>query len=253
MTKDPPPPTKGSNLNESASKRKRRKKRKAQKKKKNQTGVGGSSKSSKTQKQPQPIQTVHLPHAKCTLRNIQNSQKYGNVEDVIGLLRDLIRERNNAKGDATSEEAAMIAKVVNPVDIVLDETSIARILDRDRIQKEYLKEKLNENENEAGEEKEDVGKAETENQTEVEVEAQDGNKENTSDDQCPIGDRPVEDGSDDTKDSALVDTSMNVDIDSEEKAEDPSSKQEQTAKSEAPKNAITAKILVSGLDWIGLN
>lgn len=65
---------------------------------------------------------------------------------MVELLRDLIRDRNangakvlvGVDGTSGSEEveSAMIAKVVSPVDIVLDEGSIVRILERDRAQKE---------------------------------------------------------------------------------------------------------------------
>ena len=89
---------------------------------------GNNSNSNKNKK----AQTVHLPHAKLTLRKISNVEKYGSVEDMIKLLRELIQDRNQSKlkSDAMSEESQMIAKVVSPLDIVLDEASVAKIFDR---------------------------------------------------------------------------------------------------------------------------
>jgi hypothetical protein len=128
---DHPPPKPNSGQNE-PSKRKRRKKRKSQKKKKN-----NSNKQSQSQSQPNKAQqqAVHLPHAKVTIRNIQNSEKFSSVESVVELLRELIRDRNEIKHKVDGEESAMIAKIVPPVDIVLDEKSVARILERDKEQK----------------------------------------------------------------------------------------------------------------------
>ncbi len=131
MTLDHPPPKPNSGQNE-PSKRKRRKKRKSQKKKKNNSNKKSQSQSQSNKAQQQ---AVHLPHAKVTIRNIQNSEKFSSVESVVELLRELIRDRNEIKHKVDGEESAMIAKIVPPVDIVLDEKSVARILERDKEQK----------------------------------------------------------------------------------------------------------------------
>ena len=133
MTMDHPPPKPNNGQNE-PSKRKRRKKRKSQKKKKNNSNKQSQSQSQSQSNKAQQ-QAVHLPHAKVTIRNIQNSEKFSSVESVVELLRELIRDRNEIKHKVDGEESAMIAKIVPPVDIVLDEKSVARILERDKEQK----------------------------------------------------------------------------------------------------------------------
>ena len=128
-TENPPTDTAS---NEVGTKRKRRKKKKSQKSKRN----------NKRNNQPhsKPQHAVHLPHAKVTLRNIQDVEKSGNVEQMVQLLRDLVRDRNDMKNKSDGNDASnLIAKVVSPVDIVLEEGSIARILTIDQRKKELKK------------------------------------------------------------------------------------------------------------------
>jgi hypothetical protein len=103
---------------------------------------GGSSKSKEAEKQYKKYSMLQFPHVKVTIRNIQGADKYGNVENVIKLLRELINDRNQNKYEIVSlmsadgswgsnEDSLMIAKVLTPRDVVLDETSIHVILNRD--------------------------------------------------------------------------------------------------------------------------
>mmetsp|Transcript_1204 Transcript_1204/g.2187 ORF Transcript_1204/g.2187 Transcript_1204/m.2187 type:complete len:649 (-) Transcript_1204:81-2027(-) len=89
---------------------------------------------------------LQLPHAKVTIRNIQGVDKYGNVENIIKLLREMIQDRNQKKHEivtllnntvdgsggwgSSSEYSSMIAKVVTPRDVLLDEINIDWIMSR---------------------------------------------------------------------------------------------------------------------------
>lgn len=233
----------GASQNETLSKRKRRKKKKSQKnRKKNQNNSLKSKSQSKSQQQ-----TVHLPHAKITIRNIENTEKLGSLESVVELLRDLIRDRNEAvqklDGPMMSEESALIAKIVSPVDIVLDESSISRILEREkeRAYKE-LKERLKKKEEEqtasqqTGEEpsEAEIGTGtETEYEAQSQAQAENDAKDNAEFDDCLKTDVVNDEG---PKLKSTVDIgSVQHDNKSEETKD----------KNSADANNISARVLVS--------
>lgn len=92
-------------------------------------------------------QAVHLPHAKITLRNIRirNNEKNGTAESMIQLLKELIHDRNLMKCELSEDthsnshnrsqsqsllQVQVIAKVVPPLDVVLEQSCLENIMDR---------------------------------------------------------------------------------------------------------------------------
>ena len=129
------------------------------------------------------------------------------------LLRELICDRNDLKVDG-SEESALIAKVVSPVDILLDEGSIQRIVEREQRRKEELMKV-----------KEAAEKKET-----AEVE---DNGDNNMEDTKEEGER--DESQEAAKEEVVVKQEENTRSDADDKQKE----------QEALNNAISARILVS--------
>lgn len=141
--------------NEPKAKRKRRRKKKNNSVSKDKPTQNPPPKSkSKKKKKNKPQQpTIHLPHAKVTIRNISNVEKYGSLQGMIDLVKELVQDRNANKHSLLSEEGNKIAKVVSPLDLVLDEVSIRRFLEREKLKMEKMKQ---EEEQDEGDEAKDV-------------------------------------------------------------------------------------------------
>lgn len=143
--------------NEPKAKRKRRRKKKnnsVSKDKPTQNPPPKSKSKKKNKKKNKPQQpTIHLPHAKVTIRNISNVEKYGSLQGMIDLVKELVQDRNANKHSLLSEEGNKIAKVVSPLDLLLDEVSIRRFLEREKMKMEKMKQ---EEEQDEGDEAKDV-------------------------------------------------------------------------------------------------
>lgn len=152
--------------NEPKAKRKRRRKKKNNSASNDKTTQNpppkskSKKKNKKKNKSQQP--TIHLPHAKVTIRNISNFEKYGSLQGMIDLIKELVQDRNANKHNLLSEEGNKIAKVISPLDLVLDEVSIMKFLEREKLKMEKMKQEEEQDEgNEAKDVDEDMDCQET--------------------------------------------------------------------------------------------
>eukprot|EP00979_Chaetoceros_neogracilis_P010750 scaffold2585_cov407-Chaetoceros_neogracile.AAC.5 len=238
----------GSNGNTNiAGESKQKRKRRARKKKASQKSKAlvsqqpplkpkGSNNNKKTQ-------TIHLPHAKLTLRKIHNVEKCGTVEDMIRLLRELIHDRNQSKlkSETMSEESQMIAKVVTPLDIVLEEASVFKIFDRVK-QNQMIEDQLEKQLQQQKDGKNEVANVESDGEqqvhhadTDMDIDIDNHNDNDSNQEQSPQQNVDTMEDQTTYKDKACANSDANSNTD--EKKTAPNVKQ--------TVNVISARLLVS--------